>query len=82
VEEKLDGANVVLWLEDNGRIECALRSGPGSMDRAGQLGPLRAWEAAHDEPLRYALSAGYRALHAEWLFSVPTAWRTTACPRS
>jgi hypothetical protein len=42
VEEKLDGANVVLWLEDEGRIQCALRSGPGSMDRAGQLGPLRA----------------------------------------
>jgi len=40
VEEKVDGANVVLWMED-GRVEAALRSGPGAMDRAGQLGPLR-----------------------------------------
>lgn len=68
VEEKLDGANVVLWLDDDGRVECALRSGLGSMDRAGQLGPLRAWAAAHDEALRSALSGGYRALYAEWLF--------------
>jgi hypothetical protein len=68
VEEKLDGANVVLWLDDNDRVECALRSGPGSMDRAGQLGPLRAWVASHDEPLRSALSGGYQALYAEWLF--------------
>jgi RNA ligase len=67
VEEKLDGANVVLWLDDDGRVQCALRSGPGSMDRAGQLGPLRAWVAGHDEPLRSAFS-GYRVLYAEWLF--------------
>jgi RNA ligase len=68
VEEKLDGANVVLWLGDGGRVNCALRSGPGSMDRAGQLGPLRAWAAAHDVAVRSALSTGYTALYAEWLF--------------
>jgi len=65
VEEKVDGANVVLWIED-GRVESALRSGPGAMDRAGQLGPLRAWAAEHDEALRRVLT-GDVALYAEWL---------------
>ena len=65
VEEKLDGANVSLWLED-GQVACGLRSGPGAMDRAGQLGPLRAWIAQHDEALRQAL-AHYEAIYAEWL---------------
>ncbi len=53
-EEKVDGANVTLWIED-GRVEVALRSGPGAMDRAGQLGPLRAWAAEHDGALRQVL---------------------------
>ncbi|MGI9032650.1 MAG: RNA ligase family protein [Acidimicrobiales bacterium] len=66
VEEKLDGANVVLWLEGS-RIECALRSGPGSADRAGQLGPLRAWMAERSDQLR-ALVADGMALYAEWLY--------------
>lgn len=65
VEEKVDGANVVLWMAD-GRVQAALRSGPGSMDRAGQLGPLRAWAAEHDGALRQVL-AGDTALYAEWL---------------
>jgi len=65
VEEKLDGANVSLWLED-GVVTCGLRSGPGAMDRAGQLGPLRAWVAQHDQALRQAL-AEYQAIYAEWL---------------
>lgn len=67
VEEKVDGANVVLWL-DGGRVEVALRAGPGAMDRAGQLGPLRAWAGEYDEELRRVLDgdAG-RALYAEWL---------------
>lgn len=65
VEEKLDGANVTLWLED-GQVACGLRSGPGAMDRGGQLGPLRAWAAQHDEPLRRALGE-YEAVYAEWL---------------
>lgn len=66
VEEKVDGANVVVWLE-NGRVEVALRAGPGAMDRAGQLGPLRAWAAAHDHFLRAALEDDATALYAEWL---------------
>jgi len=65
VEEKLDGANVSLWLED-GVVACGLRSGVDAMDRAGQLGPLRAWVAQHDGPLRQAL-AEYEAIYAEWL---------------
>lgn len=65
VEEKVDGANVALWMED-GRVEAALRSGPDAMDRAGQLGPLRAWAAEHDEGLRQVLG-GDQALYAEWL---------------
>lgn len=65
VEEKVDGANVMAWLED-GRIDIALRSGPGAMDRAGQLGPLRAWVAEHDHLLRPVLDDD-TAIYAEWL---------------
>jgi len=65
VEEKLDGANVNLWLQDR-QVACGLRSGPGAMDRAGQLGQLQAWIAQHDEALRQAL-ADYEAIYAEWL---------------
>jgi atypical dual specificity phosphatase len=65
VEEKLDGANVVLWW--GGRwVECALRSGPGAQDRAGQLGPLRPWVAEHVDGLQ-PLLAGGAALYGEWL---------------
>jgi hypothetical protein len=70
VEEKLDGANVVVWM-DGGRVECALRAGPGAMDRAGQLGPLRAWLAHHDEDVRRLLADGI-ALYAEWLLLTHT----------
>lgn len=65
VEEKLDGANVVVWMEA-GRVECALRSGTGAMDRAGQLGPLRAWLAQHDEAVRRLLAEA-AAIYGEWL---------------
>lgn len=65
VEEKVDGANVMLWVEDD-RVEVALRSGPGAMDRAGQVGPLRAWSAQHDDVLRQVLADG-TAAYAEWL---------------
>lgn len=65
VEEKVDGANVMLWIDD-GLVEAALRSGPGAMDRAGQLGPLRAWVAEHYGPLHEVLSDD-RALYAEWM---------------
>jgi hypothetical protein len=64
VEEKLDGANVVVWLDD-GRVECALRSGVGAQDRGRQLGPLRAWLAERADRFRELLDG--RALYAEWL---------------
>lgn len=66
VEEKLDGANVVLWVE-NGGIECALRSGVGARDRGKHLGPLQAWLAEHVAELRQLLD-GF-ALYAEWLLT-------------
>jgi len=65
VEEKLDGANVVVW-PDGSRLDCALRSGPGATDRARQLGPLRAWVAEHADALR-GLLGGDTALYGEWL---------------
>lgn len=72
VEEKLDGANVMVWLEDE-RLETALRSGPGSADRAGQLGPLRAWAGEHSDTLRGVLEElGGGVLYAEWLYLTHT----------
>lgn len=66
LEEKLDGANVVLWSEDH-VVRCALRSGPGGADRAGQLGPLRAWIAEHTTALTSVLGDEPLGLYAEWL---------------
>ena len=70
VEEKLDGANVVVWA-DGGVIECALRSGLDGMDRGRQLGPLRAWIAERYDALATAMS-GVRAVYAEWLMLTHT----------
>lgn len=70
VEEKLDGANVTLWWDDDW-VECAGRSGPGGQDRARQLGPLRAWVAEHVDQLRPLLVTG-RVLYAEWLLLTHT----------
>lgn len=65
VEEKLDGANVSLWWDDGVRV--ASRGGLGSMDRAGQLGRLRALTAERTETLRGLLADGW-VLYAEWLW--------------
>ncbi len=67
VEEKLDGANVSLWLDDDCRLQVASRGGAGAQDRAGQLGRLRAWAAERDDALRVLL-AGETALYGEWLW--------------
>lgn len=67
VEEKLDGANVGLWLDEHGAVQVASRGGPGAMDRAGQLGRLRAWAAQRTDALA-ALLTGGRTLYAEWLW--------------
>ena len=66
VEEKLDGANIMLWMED-GRVQVATRGGPGAQDRAGQLGPLRAWVASRAPELETLLADG-RVLYAEWMW--------------
>lgn len=70
VEEKLDGANVAIWWAD-GRPQVASRGGPGAMDRAGQLGPLRARVDKQYGPLRALLAAG-DVLYAEWLWLTHT----------
>ncbi|NLV56241.1 MAG: hypothetical protein GXY13_11585 [Acidimicrobiales bacterium] len=71
IEEKLDGANVVLWLDDH-VVRCALRSGPGGADRAGQLGPLRAWIAENNGALVGVLGDEPLGLYAEWLLLTHT----------
>lgn len=67
VEEKLDGANVMLWLDEHGVVQVATRGGPGAIDRAGQLGPLKAWAAERQGPLTGLLRDG-RTLYGEWLW--------------
>lgn len=66
VEEKLDGANVMLWREGSG-LQAATRAGAGGRDRAGQLGPLRAWLAPRQPELLEHWSEG-SVLYAEWLW--------------
>lgn len=65
VEEKLDGANVSLWWDD--KVQVASRGGVGSMDRAGQLGRLRAWAAERSADLQELLADGW-VLYGEWLW--------------
>lgn len=65
VEEKLDGANVSLWWDGGPRV--ASRGGAGAMDRAGQLGRLRAWSAERAGALEVLLADGW-ALYGEWLW--------------
>jgi hypothetical protein len=67
VEEKLDGANVSLWVE-SGRIHVASRGGPGAADRAGHLGRLRAWSGERNAQLMQLLGED-RALYGEWLWT-------------
>ncbi len=67
VEEKLDGANVSVQLDELGRPVARTRSGKTSGDRGGQLGRLKAW-AAERLPQLQAVLADCDALYAEWLF--------------
>jgi len=71
-EEKLDGANVAVWLNGAGIPQAATRGGPGALDRGNQLGPLRGWVAAHGDELRALLAPG-DVLYGEWLW-----WRHAA----
>lgn len=66
VEEKLDGANVSLWL-DSGAVRVASRGGADGMDRAGQLGRLRAWACERHPALTQLLDDGC-AVYGEWLW--------------
>ncbi len=66
VEEKLDGANVSLWWAE-GAVRVAPRGGPDAMDRAGQLGRLRAWAADRSDRLEPLLADGW-VLYGEWLW--------------
>lgn len=70
VEEKLDGANVMIWADD-GTFRCSGRAGPGSIDRAGQFGALRAWVAANPHRLGPLLRPG-DVLYGEWLYLTHT----------
>lgn len=67
VEEKLDGANVSIWIDDDQHVACASRGGVGAMDRAGQMGRLRAWAAEHTSALSALLCDG-SVLYGEWLY--------------
>jgi hypothetical protein len=71
VEEKLDGANVSVWLDENAMPQAAGRAGAGAMDRSGQLGRLRAWAAERIEALSILLDGGF-ALYGEWLWLAHT----------
>lgn len=66
VEEKLDGANVSVWWEQD-RLRVASRGGPDAMDRGGQLGPLRSRVNAGYAQLRPILENGL-VLYAEWMW--------------
>lgn len=57
VEEKVNGANVSLWLE-SGAVRAASRGGADGMDRAGQLGRLRAWASERQPALTQLLDDG------------------------
>ncbi len=70
VEEKLDGANVMVWVSD-GVVHASGRAGPDSQDRAGQFGRLRAWVASHPDELLTLLGPG-EILYGEWLWLTHT----------
>lgn len=70
VEEKLDGANVSIWWEQN-QLQVAGRGGLDAMDRGGQLGPLRSRVNAGYGQFRPLLENGL-VLYAEWLWLTHT----------
>jgi hypothetical protein len=66
VEEKLDGANVVVHRDEQGQLTASGRSGLGSADRAGQFGRLRAWVGQRMD--RFGLLRDDECLYGEWLY--------------
>lgn len=71
VEEKLDGMNVCVWLDETGWPVVAGRSGKTERDRGGQLGRVRAWLGERVEAIQRVLEPG-GALYGEWLGRVHT----------
>lgn len=67
IEEKLDGASVCLWLDQTRAVQVAGRSGPGGMDRARQVGRLKAWAGERVDSLRSLLDHCH-AIYGEWLW--------------
>jgi len=66
VEEKLDGMNVCVWLDEAGWPVVAGRSGKTEGDRGGQLGRVKAWLGERVEGIQRVLGPG-GALYGEWL---------------
>ncbi len=67
VEEKLDGANVSIWLDASGWPQVTSRSGKAHGDRGGQLGRVNAWVGERAEALRSLLGDGSEVAYGEWL---------------
>jgi len=65
VEEKLDGMNVMLWI-DEGKPRVGTRGGENTSDRSGERGRLRAWVGMHADALVSGLDARF-VIYAEWL---------------
>lgn len=65
VEEKLDGMNVMAWVQD-GIPLVGTRGGADTSDRSGERGRLKAWAAIHADALGQVLGDRW-ALYGEWL---------------
>lgn len=70
VEEKLDGANTMCWVE-NGIVHASGRSGRHGMDRGNQFGTLRGWTAEHSDTIKDLLGPG-EVLYGEWMLLTHT----------
>ncbi|HST41106.1 MAG TPA: RNA ligase family protein [Conexibacter sp.] len=65
VEEKLDGMNVMVWVDD-GVPRVGTRGGAETSDRSGERGRLKAWAAMRSDLLVAGLGERF-ALYGEWL---------------
>lgn len=58
VEEKLDGMNVMIWME-SGAPRVGTRGGADTSDRPGERGRVAAWAATHRDELAEGLGDGH-----------------------
>ena len=65
VEEKLDGMNVMVWIE-RGAPQVGTRGGAAAIDRSGERGRVRRWAAVHADELAAGLGDG-SVLYGEWM---------------